>query len=396
MWSTAEPPGKSRRWSGAAAPLFLGACVAAWAAPAAAASPSLSAERAVLASAPAKDRTLHRLQAGLLALKENNLAAAAGHFDEAIESIESVFSSAEGAAQARSLWYEEGAKDFKGEPYERAMAYYYRGLIYLIDADYENARASFRTGLMQSSFAEEQQYRSGFASLMFLEGWCAQLLGDRPQAREAYAEVASYRKDWVAPAEGANTLVIAELGGSPRKVGDGVGNHEIVYRPARRMPEKRISVGTPSNPAVNLQAMEDLMFQATHRGPRAIDRIIDGKVSFQKASATAGEIAGGLAAQGSLINAALGGSANRALGGLAAVGAIASIAAINVKPAADVRYWSNLPETLHFTTLDAASGAVTTLALQDESGVPVKVENPTLLQWTDTKGNRLVWIKTRH
>lgn len=198
-------------------PLVLAAMLAlalvpAFAAPAA----TLAGEENALAGAEPKDRTLHRLQAGVHALREQRLDASAQHFDAALEAIESVFSSGEGAAKARSLWYEEGAKDFKGEPYERAMAFYYRGLLYLIEADYENARASFRSALMQSSFAEEQHYRSGFATLMFLEGWANQLLKDT-QAREAYAEAARYRPGWQAPAADANTLVIAELAGSPRK-----------------------------------------------------------------------------------------------------------------------------------------------------------------------------------
>ena len=70
-----------------------------------------------------------------------------------------MYSNAEGAAKARSLWYEEGAKDFKGRALRARDGFYYRGLVYLTEADYENARASFRTALMQSSFAEEQRYR---------------------------------------------------------------------------------------------------------------------------------------------------------------------------------------------------------------------------------------------
>jgi tetratricopeptide (TPR) repeat protein len=357
---------------------------------------TLAEEEARLSRAAPNDRTLHRLQAGVLALREQRLDASAAHFDEALDAIESVFSNAEGAARARSLWYEEGAKDYKGEPYERAMAFYYRGLLYLAEADYENARASFRSALMQSSFAEEQQYRSGFASLMFLEGWCSQLLGDRSQAAEAYAEARKYRPDWQPPAADANTLVVAELGGSPRKVGDGIGNHEIVYRRAKRTPERRIDVALGERLALRLYAMEDLYEQATHRGERAIDRIIDGKVTFQKTAATVGDVAGTIASEGSVIAAALGnGNGGSALGGLAAVGAIASLVAVNVKPRADVRYWSNLPESLHFAALPLADLSDVAFTLQDEAGQPVATDGAAVHRFTDRRGNRLVWIKTR-
>ena len=48
------------------------------------------------------------------------------------------------------------------------MAYYYRGVLYLRDGDYENARASFKGGMLQDGFAEEEQNRSDFALLSFL------------------------------------------------------------------------------------------------------------------------------------------------------------------------------------------------------------------------------------
>ncbi len=357
---------------------------------------SLAAEQAALERAAPNDRTLHRLQAGAAALAEANAAAAAEHLDVALEAIESVYSNAENAAKARSLWYEEGAKDYKGEPYERAMAFYYRGLVYLAEADYENARASFRSALMQSSFAEEQQYRSGFATLMVLEGWCSQMLGDRAQADEAYAEARRWRPDWTPPAADANTLVLAELAGSPRKVGDGVGNHEIVYRRARRTPEKRIEIAFDAGAPLKLYPIEDLYQQATHRGPRAIDRIIDGKVTFQKATGAAGDVAASIASEAGFINAAVGGSAGSAIGGLAAVGAIAALVSANVKPRADVRYWANLPETLHLATLARAdSAAPAAVSLYDAAGQPVPLDSVVQRQWTDASGRRLVWIKTR-
>ena len=129
-----------------------------------------------------------------------------------------------------------------------------------------------------------------------------------------------------------------------------MGNHEIVYRRAKRTPEKRIEIAQGATP-LRLYPMEDLYVQATHRGARAIDRIIDGKVSFQKATGAIGDAAANLASEGALINVALDGSAGRALGGLAAAGAIVSLVSANVKPRADVRYWANLPESLHLATL---------------------------------------------
>ncbi|HET8748993.1 MAG TPA: hypothetical protein VFM98_25595 [Ramlibacter sp.] len=387
MSSTAE-----RRRGGVRAAAVL---LVAWLACSSAAAGSLAAEEAALAKADPKDRTLHAMRAGVSALREDARDVAARHLDAALEAIESVFSNREGAAKARSLWYEEGSKDFKGEPYERAMAFYYRGLVYLTEGDYENARASFRSGLMQSSFAQEERYRSGFATLMFLDGWASQLLQD-PQARDAYDEAAQYRKDWKRPETDHDTLVIAELAGSPRKVGDGVGHHEIVYRKARRTPEAVAEVRIGDGAPLRLYRMEDLFWQATHRGERAIDRIIDGKVQFQAGTAAAGDALGRIASEGSVVSAAVGGGGGAALGGLAAVGAIASLVALNVKPAADVRYWNNLPETLHVATLHTGgSEPEVAVRLFDEAGQPVSSPALVVRQWRDPRGNRLVWIKSR-
>jgi len=355
-----------------------------------------AAEAAKLRSAPAKDATLYTLQAGVAALAENRTAESSELFDTALSSIEGMFANTEGAAKARSLWYEEGAKDYKGEPYERAMAFWYRGLLYLAGGDYENARASFRGGILQDAFAEEQQFRSDFASLMLLEGWANQLNGDRGQAGDAYKEVARLRPGFQAPSKDANLLVVVELGGSPRKVGDGIGNHEIVYRKAKRMPERSARVEIDGKPVALAQA-EDLFFQAATRGGRPVDRLIAGKVAFQNVAGGIGEAAGSIASDLSVWNAAAGGGHGNALGAVAAVGAIASIIAVNVKPRADVRYWSNLPETMHVAALPYKGlPSKIDVALFDEAGQPVSAENVRIQKWIDKRGNVLVWIKTRN
>jgi hypothetical protein len=105
------------------------------------------------------NRVLNQMEIGARAFWRADYATAKPALDDAILRIDSVFSDNANAAKARKLWYDEGSKDFKGEPYERAMVFMYRGLIYLHDADYENARAAFRRGLMQDAFAEEDQNR---------------------------------------------------------------------------------------------------------------------------------------------------------------------------------------------------------------------------------------------
>lgn len=355
-----------------------------------------AAALARLQAAPARDQTLFTLQAGVAAIRDGDARAAAGHFDAGLASIEGMFANTANAARARSLWYEEGAKDYKGEPYERAMAYWYRGLLYLGEGDYENARASFRGGILQDAFAEEEQHRSDFAALMMLEGWSSQLNREPGLARDTYAEVNRLRPQWLPPAPGANLLVVAELAGSPRKVGDGIGNHEIVYRRAKRTPERTLQLRFDGQPQ-QLTMGEDLFYQASTRGGRPVDRLIQGKVAFQDTAGQVGEALGALASDGSVVSSAFGGGGGRALGAVAAVGAIASLVAINVKPRADVRYWNNLPETLHIGAVEwPGLPANIDISLFDEQGQPVPPDAVRIHKWIDRNGNGLVWIKTRN
>jgi tetratricopeptide (TPR) repeat protein len=374
----------------------LGWAALAWAVCSGPAQADYAAESRKLASAAPNDSVLYTLQAGLAALSEGKTDAAGQLFDRALTSIEGMFANSENAAKARSLWYEEGAKDFKGEPYERAMAFYYRGLLYLADGDYENARASFRGGLLQDAFSEEGQHQADFAGLMLLEGWSNQLNGDAGAAGDAYREVARLRPGWKAPAAGDNVLIIAELGGGPRKLGDGIGNREIVYRRAKRTPETAVDLGVDGR-TLPLPLVEDVFFQASTRGGRPIDAIIDGKVSFKNNADAVGNVLGKVASEGSLISSASGGGGGRALGSIAAIGAIASLVSANVKPRADVRYWNNLPQTLHMLSLrhdGPLSGP--TAALRDDKGQPVADAQPRIQQWRDKNGNTLIWLKSRN
>ena len=296
---------------------------------------------------------LNHTQAGLMAfqLKEYDLATQS--FDQALLRIESVFSNNERATKARSLWYEEGAKDFKGEPYERAMAYYYRGLLYLLRGDYENARAACKNGVLQDAFAEEEQYRCDFALLIFLEGWVSQCLGDFQTANAAYEEVRKLRPDFVSPKTDDNALLIVETGKSPRKVADGIGHDELKYRRGRHFTENRVQIRI-GDQLYPLYPMEDIFWQAATRGGRLVDKILKGKVHFMETQRASGEILSNVATAGIIASSAPVGDTSALHGVSAALGLISVVQlaiSLNVNPRADTRYWNNLPDTIHIITL---------------------------------------------
>lgn len=314
--------------------------------------PQLKCQTEQLRAGGERDAVLNWEELGLAALELGDMDTARSAFDEALLRIESVFSDSETAAEARSLWYAESVKDFKGEPYERAMAFFYRGLIDIWDGDYENARAMFKSGLQQDAFAEEEQNRSDFVLHMFMIGWCAQLLGDFSAADEAYAQISEFRPDFVKPPRDHNALIILETGSSPRKYADGPELSELRFSRGARLDAQRVWVeGGTAYP------MEDIYWQASTRGGRQIDKIVKGKAEFKEQQAVMGKTL----TQVGLATMAAGsrhGKNDREAKGAKIAGAILTLIGLtqmavsaNVDARADVRYWDNLPDTVHiFTT----------------------------------------------
>ncbi len=108
---------------------------------------------------------------GLAAMDQGSWQDAEFAFDGGLARIEAVYAHNKQAEAARSLFHNEANKDFKGEPYERAMAYYYRGLLYLRSGDFDNARASFKSAEYQSTVTEAETFQNQFAVMDWLVGW---------------------------------------------------------------------------------------------------------------------------------------------------------------------------------------------------------------------------------
>lgn len=340
------------------------------------------------------NRVLNQMEIGARAFWRADYATAKPALDDAIARIDSVFSDNANAAKARKLWYDEGSKDFKGEPYERAMAFLYRGLIYLHDADYENARAAFRRGLMQDAFAEEDQNRSDFALLLFLDAWASHLNGDTDLRDETLVQLKKLRPTYGGIGEKDDTLVLAETGLAPRKLGDGAAHAFFVYRRGKPIAENQVQV---MNGAAPMQAypMEDLFYQASTRGGREIDKILAGKAQFKAATGGVGSFLADTTVALSSNNAAF--SANGQYGdAVAAVGVLSGVFLIvssNSKPQADVRTWSSLPDTIHVLTLASGGRPMTLNAHFLKAGVPVEGADKPIACATDANRKQLCLVR---
>lgn len=279
---------------------------------------------------------------GLLAMELGYYGDAEKAFDGALDRIEAFYNKDRQAEKATAATRLEVNKDFKGEPYERAMAYYYRGLLFLREGDYDNARAMFKAAEYQDTVSEGETFQSDFALLTYLQGWASHCAGDAGQAADAFEAAARIdpKLRTLGPAD--NVLILAELGIGPQKATDGQYQEKLVFRPGIGLPENgavvtlgagRTTRAWPLTPAANI------FTQASTRGGRAIDGILDGKAQFRSGLETTSMLA---TTVGSSFAQQMGGNAVYAQG----AGALLKAFSKTVRPSADVRMWDSLPASI--------------------------------------------------
>jgi tetratricopeptide (TPR) repeat protein len=180
-----------------------------------------AADRRELA-VPERDRVLHAYRGAATALRLGKYDEAKARLDDAIARLGGIIANDADAARARSLFAAESTKTFLGEPYERVMAYYYRGLLYWRDGEPDNARACFRSGQVIDSGPEQEKYVSDFVLLDYLDGFASvKLQADGGDALARAQAVAGNRFALPPYNPAANVLIFAEYGYGPRKYAGG-------------------------------------------------------------------------------------------------------------------------------------------------------------------------------
>src|SRR6185295_17567494 len=179
---------------------------------------AVSAETA-MAQAPSKDKVLIEYRSGLSALRQGNYAEAQRLLDEALLTVGGIIGTDDKSAKkARRMFSDESKKTFIGEPYERCMAYFYRGIIYWMNGEPDNARACFRNAEFQDSDTENKEYAGDYVLFDYLDGYITTKYfggdgGDalkRAQQDFKLGKLPEYSKS-------ANTLVFLEFGQGPTK-----------------------------------------------------------------------------------------------------------------------------------------------------------------------------------
>lgn len=312
---------------------------------------------AARAVARPQDRVLWDYRIAASALRLGLFEEAKAKLDDAILSMGGIITNSADAARARSLFSGENEKLFIGEPYERVMAYYYRGILYWRDGEPDNARACFRTAQFIDGDAAEG-YRSDYVLLDYLEGLASAKLN--ADGGDAYKRAVENAKGRALPAydRAANVLVFAEFGSGPRKYAGGEYGEQLRFMTGESRAHS--ATLTIDNRTIALPAYDDLNFQATTRGGRVMDHILGNKAVFKSTTDTVGDVA----AVGSIVAASRmnrwdgthsEGSQNTALA-LGAVAILSKIASAATRPEADTRTWDNLPQRLSFAALRLAPG----------------------------------------
>ncbi|WP_428940309.1 hypothetical protein [Fontivita pretiosa] len=314
-----------------------------------------------VAQKPDENFVLNNVRLGSAALARYDLDTAEEAFLRAYEVINSVGVNAGGRSLGAVL-VDEKIKIWKGEPFERAMANFYLGLVYYMRQDYANARAAFENALFKlrdyadKNDAKDQyaEQESNFVIGLMMLGKTWQKLGRDDLARACFDRVRELRPhlaplvDYQRNAT-SNLLLVIEFGHGPQKVTDFDGSI-VGFAPspaqAGTIPPPRVTIdGLPVDLEGLTEPPIDLLAMAQDRRWQSIDTI-----RAIKSAVGSGLIVGGA---GATIYGANRGREDTALAGLAMIGTGLLLKATSQ---ADVRQWEMLPRTVFILPLRIPPG----------------------------------------
>jgi hypothetical protein len=307
-----------------------------------------------MAYGPPRDKVLWEYRTAAAAMRQAKFDLAKQYLDGALTRLQGVFGPDAEARKARGYFHAEAKKTFIGEPYERSMAYIYRGILYWMDGEPDNARACFRSAEFEDSDTQNHEYAGDWVLPDYLDGLAtAKLGGDGTDAfKRAQANAKGLKLPPYNPK--ANVLFFLEFGPGPTKFAAGPYQEKLYFNcPPSPVKSAQLNVEALQIPVA---PTDDVGFQATTRGGRVMDHILGNKAVFKASTDVAGDVAIIGGAGTLLAGGGRNATADEVGGGLLALGLILKGVSSATIPAADIRAWDNLPHYLSFACLPLAPG----------------------------------------
>jgi hypothetical protein len=343
-----------------------------------------------IAHGPQRDRVLWEYRLAAAAMRQGQFNLAKQNLDDALLTLGGIYGKDKNAKEARSYFHAEAKKTFIGEPYERSMAYIYRGILYWMDGEPDNARACFRSAEFEDSDTENHEYAGDWVLPEYLDGLATtKLHGD---GSDAFKRAQASAKGVTLPPylPNANALFFIEFGPGPTKFATGRYGEELRFHtPPSPVTSAELKVDALQIP---IAPTDDVSFQATTRGGRVMDHILGNKAVFKSTT----DIAGNVALIGGLTTAAV--SRDRTAQevglGVAFAGLVSKVVSAATVPAADTRSWDNLPRYLSFVSLPLPLGQhVATIQFHDPAGQVLPNLTKTItINITTTDRDKVVFV----
>ncbi len=262
-----------------------------------------------------------------------------------------------GAEAFNAVVGSESSKNYKGDPFEKAMNAFYAGMHYLWRGEPDNARACFKRGILADAELGEDQYRADFALLFWLAGRMSRLMGNadaedlfrEAQQADEFARSNGSRGDGagrVMQDPGAGNLVLlVECGMGPEKYGDGAHEELVRFRPGDSsvaLAEVTLAGMAPQRTV----PLADLYYQASTMGGTQMEGIRQGKAVFKTVSTVSGVVLLDMAAR----------DHGKGAQDKAIAGGVLLLLGLLTSSAADVRHWATLPDTVQVLTMNVSPG----------------------------------------
>ncbi len=246
----------------------------------------------------------------------------------------------------------EDFKEFKGEPFERSMCHWYRGIIHYRRGDYENALAAFRRAIDadKDTTSKNDNDSFDFAAGYVMAARCYNLLGE-PDTADTYAQRSEkVDKEFCYD----NSIFIIECGDSPLKqrendIKDIWSCSAFADYIPRKSRIEYAKIFVDGNERIRINKCTSTSFQLSCNTEKVANTIQSIKIGAKwtvRICAFAGAFTGVLiATKGTGVAAA----------SAAGIGA-ALVAGAAVRTEADVRVWDLLPDNIGVGSLDIEPG----------------------------------------